>query len=98
MLNWYESKAIVPSALCQQASTLVTKLQDLLKRSMKTSLMHLCGRTAGPPYRETTFSHWLNNQTLYIIQRRIHELAYPFITIPIYIQERMEIQKESSVI
>ncbi|MBS0655858.1 MAG: hypothetical protein JSR46_08785, partial [Verrucomicrobia bacterium] len=35
---------------------------------------------------ETIISRWLHNQTLYIIQRRIHELAYPFITIPVYME------------
>lgn len=37
--------------------------------------------------RETTFSHWMHNQTLFTIQRRIFELEYPFITIPIYVKQ-----------
>lgn len=37
--------------------------------------------------RETIFSHWLHNQTLFAIQRRIFELEYPFITVPVYISE-----------
>ena len=40
--------------------------------------------------RETTFSHWMHNQTLFAIQRRIFELEYPFITVPIYIDENQE--------
>ncbi len=34
---------------------------------------------------ETIFSHWMHNQTLFTIQRRIFELEYPFITVPIYL-------------
>lgn len=37
--------------------------------------------------KETTFSHWLHNQTLFSIRRRIFELEYPFITVPVYITE-----------
>lgn len=37
--------------------------------------------------KETTFSHWMHNQTLFTIQRRIFELEYPFITIPIYVKQ-----------
>ncbi len=37
--------------------------------------------------KETTFSHWMHNQTLFTIQRRIFELEYPFITVPIYIKD-----------
>ena len=37
---------------------------------------------------ETTFSHWLHNQTLFSIQRRIYDLNYPFVTIPVYIQRK----------
>lgn len=35
--------------------------------------------------KETLFSIWMHNQTLYTIQRRLYELEYPFVTIPIYI-------------
>ncbi len=42
--------------------------------------------------KETAVSHWMHNQTLFAIQRRIYELEYPFITVPIYITKTAESQ------
>lgn len=40
--------------------------------------------------QETIFSHWMHNQTLYAIQRRLFEHAYPFITVPVYLNQSEE--------
>ncbi len=45
---------------------------------------------------ETLFSHWMHNQTLFTIQRRIFELEYPFITVPVYIGDAKH--EESSAV
>lgn len=37
--------------------------------------------------KETIISHWMHNQTLFAMQRRLFELEYPFITVPVYVKE-----------
>ncbi len=52
-------------------------------REKHPSCIFIGGQVVLP--HETTFSHWMHNQTLFTIQRRIFALELPFITMPVYI-------------
>ena len=61
----------------------VTKLATEVRQEYP-SCIFIGGQLILP--KETILSHWMHNQLLFTLQRRLFELEFPFVTIPVYIE------------